>query len=243
MNSLSPVAIRSGLAGEGLTNQSRNKRNRSASYNASPIENELNDAFIDSLESEEAHWFPVRFEPLESFEEIREHLRRRETHSASVELLISLSWLNQAARVAKTEARICLQKAVLELQRVSDGVDLGRPVSLDGVDLLLAMASNALARWHFDRAEYFWGEDLYTGTGTGNNLVMAATFMRYSSTLLNVALSKETVDTVFKTFRYGTLYDIEVQTHRYWTARDFEVIKTAIHDLDTNMRSGFAIAS
>ncbi len=242
MSSLPPVAIRLGIACQEFPSHLRSDRYLRSRFDSSSIVNDLNDPFIESLESDDdVRRFPVRFEPLESFEEIREHLRRRETHSAVVELLISISWLNQAARVAKIDARISLEKAVEELQIVADEVALGKPILLSKIDILLALASNAFAKWHFDRADYFWGKE--QSAGTGNNIVMAATFLRYSSTLLKVALSKDTVDTVFKTFRFDTLFSIENHTNRYWTARDFEVIKMAIYGIDVNTRSKYATAT
>jgi hypothetical protein len=181
----------------------------------------------------EEFWFPLRFEPMETFDAARYHYRRHEEKSAAREIHKAVSWLNLAAEHAMPETKKHLQEAASELKTVAADLESGNLVAGKKLDASLAKSAHALATWHFFKAKEAWGKT--EEADAGKHLVMAANYLQHAATSAHYQFGPDTEEVMTKVFRNGKETQSESHTKHNWVATDLEGIEAALRELGKTM--------
>ncbi len=183
---------------------------------------------------EEEFWFPLRYEPMRSFDSARYDYRRSEERAAAYEINKAVSWLGWAERHAMPETKAKLTEAATELKAVSKDLESGNMYAASKMDASLSKAAHALSEWHFYRAKDWWGKR--EAKHAGNDLVMAANYLQRAADSAHYEFGPDTQEVVTEVFRNGKWINDEKRTDHNWIAKNIEGLESGLREVAASLK-------
>ena len=183
---------------------------------------------------EEDFWFPLRYEPMRSFDGARYDYRRSEEKLAACEIDKAVSWLGWAERHAMPETRAKLTEAANELKLVSKDLHAGDMYSAAKMDASLSKAASALSEWHFYRAKDWWGKS--DAKRAGNDLVMAANYLQRAADSAHYEFGPDSQEVVSEVFRNGKWINDETHTDHNWIAKSIAGVESGLREIAASLK-------
>ncbi len=183
---------------------------------------------------EEDFWFPLRYEPMRSFDSARYDYRRNEEKSAAYEINKAVSWLGWAERHAMPETKAKLIEAANDLKIVSKDLQSGNMDAASKMDASLSKAAHALSEWHFYRAKDWWGKS--DAKHAGDDLVMAANYLQRAADSAHYQFGPDTQEVVTEVFRNGKWINDETHTDHNWIAKNIEGVESGLREVAASLK-------
>lgn len=183
---------------------------------------------------EEDFWFPLRYEPMRSFDGARYDYRRSEEKSAAYEINKAVSWLGWAERHAMPETKAKLTEAATELKAVSKDLQSGNMYAAEKMDASLSKAASALSEWHYYRAKDWWGKS--DAKHAGDDLVMAANYLQRAADSAHYQFGPDTQEVVTDVFRNGKWINDEKHTDHNWIAKNIEGVEGGLREIAASLK-------
>ncbi len=183
---------------------------------------------------EEDFWFPLRYEPMRSFDSAQHDYRRSEEKSAAYEINKAVSWLGWAERHAMPETKAKLTEAATELKAVSKDLQSGNMYAASKMDKSLSKAAHALSEWHFYRAKDWWGKS--DAKHAGDDLVMAANYLQRAADSAHYQFGPDTQEVVTEVFRNGKWINDEKHTDHNWIAKNIEGVESGLREIASSLK-------
>ena len=183
---------------------------------------------------EEDFWYPLRYEPMRSFDSARYDYRRSEEKSAAYEINKAVSWLGWAERHAMPETKAKLMEAAKELKAVSKDLQSGNMYSASKMDVSLSKAAHALSEWHYYRAKDWWGKS--DAKHAGDDLVMAANYLQRAADSAHFQFGPDTQEVVTEVFRNGKWINDEKHTDHNWIAKNIGGVESGLREIAASLK-------
>ena len=183
---------------------------------------------------EEDFWYPLRYEPMRSFDSARYDYRRSEEKSAAYEINKAVSWLGWAERHAMPETKTKLMEAATELKAVSKDLQSGNVYSASKMDASLSKAAHALSEWHYYRAKDWWGKS--DAKHAGDDLVMAANYLQRAADSAHFQFGPDTQEVVTEVFRKGKWINDEKHTDHNWIAKNIGGVESGLREIAASLK-------
>lgn len=183
---------------------------------------------------EEDFWFPLRYEPMQSFDSARYDYRRSEEKSAAYEINKAVSWLGWAERHAMPETKAKLIEAATELKAVSKDLQSGNMYSAEKMDASLSKAASALSEWHYYRAKDWWGKS--DAKHAGEDLVLAANYLQRAAESAHYQFGPDSQEVITEVFRNGKWINDEKHTDHNWIAKNIEGVESGLRQVAASLK-------
>ena len=183
---------------------------------------------------EEDFWFPLRYEPMRSFDGARYDYRRSEERSAAYEINKAVSWLGWAERHAMPETKEKLIQAATELKEVAKELQAGNLKSAANMDASLSKAAAALSEWHFYRAKDWWGKS--DAKHAGNDLIMAANYLQRAADSAHYQFGPDTQEVVTEVFSNGKWINDEKHTNHNWIGKNLDGVEGGLREIAASLK-------
>lgn len=184
---------------------------------------------------EEDFWFPLRYEPMRSFDSARYDYRRSEEKSAAYEINKAVSWLGWAERHAMPETKAKLTEAATELKAVSMDLQSGNMHSAAKMDASLSKAASALSEWHYYRAKDWWGKS--DAKHAGEDLVLAANYLQRAADSAHYQFGPDSQEVITDVFRNGKWINDEKHTDHNWIAKNIEGVESGLRQVAASLKN------
>lgn len=182
---------------------------------------------------DEEFWFPLRYEPMRSFDSARYDYRRSEEKSAAREINKAVSWLGWAERHAMPETKAKLADAASDLKAVSNDLQAGDTFAAEKMEASLSKAASALSEWHYYRAKDWWGK--HEAKYAGEDLVLAANYLQRAADSAHYQFGPDTQVVVSDVFRNGKWINDETHTNHNWIAKNIEGVEAGLREVAASM--------
>lgn len=183
---------------------------------------------------EEDFWYPLRFEPLFSFDAARTHYRRNEEKAAAGKIDQAVSWLKLAAGHAMPITKEKLTTAATDLEKVAKDLRSGNLTDAAKMDSALASASKALGEWHYFKAKESWGKS--EEQDAGRDLAMAAEYLQHAANSAHYQFGPDTREVITKTYDHGKVASTTTHFDHNTLGTHLDGIKKAIKELSDVMK-------